>query len=250
MRTVLVIPTYNERDNVTSLLPELRTLVPSVDIVVVDDRSPDGTAAVVTECAQRFGRIHLLARERKEGLGPAYVAGFRWALAQGYEAIVQMDADFSHRPVDLPKVLAALSYCDLSIGSRYVPAGGTVGWAWSRRMISRGGNLYARLVLGVGVQDMTGGFNAWRASALQRIQFESTRSLGYAFQVELKYRALLAGLRVREVPILFPDRSYGQSKMSGAIVREAALGVFRLRSSAARAVVAPSAVVPSTTVGL
>lgn len=236
MRTVLVIPTYNERENVALLLPELRTLVPDVDILVVDDRSPDGTADEVRRRAETLGRIHLLSREKKEGLGRAYVAGFRWAIEHGYGAVVQMDADFSHRPVDLPKLLAMLEQCDVVVGSRYIAGGGTQGWAWPRRMISRGGNLYARLVLGTAVKDMTGGFTAWRTSALMRIRYETTGSRGYAFQVELKYRALVAGLDVREVPILFPERAYGVSKMTGDIVKEAAIGVLRLRTSAAEAV--------------
>lgn len=240
MRTVLVIPTFNERENVALLLPELRALVPDVDILVVDDRSPDGTADEVRALSEKLGGIHLLSREKKEGLGRAYVAGFRWAITQGYAALVQMDADFSHRPVDLPKLLATLEHCDVAVGSRYVPAGGTQGWAWPRRLISRGGNLYARLVLGVPIQDMTGGFTAWRTGALERIRYETTGSRGYAFQVELKYRALVAGLDVREVPILFPERAYGASKMSGDIVREAALGVLRLRASAAAAVAVPT----------
>jgi len=240
MRTVLIIPTYNERDNVVLLLPELRKLVPNVDILVVDDNSPDGTAAVAEAHARALGQIQLLHREKKEGLGRAYVAGFQWALRHGYQAVVQMDADFSHRPVDLPKLLAALEECDVVVGSRYIPSGGTQGWSWIRRMISRGGNIYARLILGVPVQDMTGGFTAWRASALERIRYETTGSRGYAFQVELKYRALVAGLRVREVAILFPERAYGASKMSGDIVREAAFGVLRLRVSAAEAVSLPN----------
>lgn len=239
MRTVLVIPTYNERENVALLLPELRTLVPDAEILVVDDRSPDGTADVVKALASRWGRIHLLEREKKDGLGRAYVAGFRWALEHGFAAVVQMDADFSHRPVDLPKLLGMLEQCDVAVGSRYVPGGGTQGWAWPRRVISQGGNLYARLILSVPIHDMTGGFTAWRASSLARIRYETTGSRGYAFQVELKYRALVAGLDVREVPILFPERAYGASKMTGDIVREAALGVLRLRVSAAEAVALP-----------
>lgn len=240
MRTLLVLPTYNERENVGLLLPELRALVPEADVLVVDDRSPDGTAAVVEAAAARLGRIHLLLRERKDGLGRAYVAGFQWALQNGYEAIVQMDADFSHRPVDLPKLLAALDGgADVVVGSRYIPGGGTEGWAWPRRLISRAGNAYARIVLGVSVRDMTGGFTAWRRSALERIRYETTDSRGYAFQVELKYRALVAGLTLREVPILFPERAYGASKMTSDIVCEAAWGVLRLRLRAAGAVAVP-----------
>ncbi len=229
MKSLVVIPTYNERDNIGELTREIHRLLPDVDILVVDDNSPDGTQDVVRECQATDSRLHLLPRKGKEGLGKAYLAGFRWGLERGYEAIVEMDADFSHRPVDLKKVLAALPDHDFVVGSRWVPGGQTVNWGLGRKLISRGGSFYTRQILRYPLRDWTGGFNAWKASTLRKIGLESVRSEGYSFQIELKYRALRIGLRGIEVPIIFEDRRVGQSKMSSRIVIEALHRVWGLR---------------------
>ncbi len=196
---------------------------------MVDDNSPDGTGRIADRLAAADPGLEVMHRAEKEGLGPAYVAGFRRALEGGARVVVQMDADFSHDPSDLPRLLAAIEDGDLVIGSRYVDGGGVTDWGPVRRTISRGGSAYARGVLGVEVRDLTGGFKAIRSEVLEAIDLDSVSSLGYAFQVELTYRAILAGFRVVEVPITFRDRRVGQSKMTGAIVVEAALGVPRMR---------------------
>jgi dolichol-phosphate mannosyltransferase len=228
--TWLVIPTYNEADNVEPLveavlaqLPEQRT------VLIVDDGSPDGTGEIADRIAAEREDVRVLHRKTKEGLGPAYVAGFREALANGAEVICQMDADFSHDPVDIPRLLAALEHADLALGSRYAPGGGIERWGPLRRFISKGGSAYARALLGVSVKDLTGGFKVFRREVLERIDIGSIPSLGYAFQVETTYRAIRAGFRVVEVPILFHDRRVGESKMSGRIVIEAALRVPAMR---------------------
>jgi len=228
--TWLVIPTYNEADNVEPLveavlaqLPEQRT------VLIVDDGSPDGTGEIADRIAAEREDVRVLHRKTKEGLGPAYVAGFREALANGAEVICQMDADFSHDPVDIPRLLAALEHADLALGSRYAPGGGIEQWGPLRRFISKGGSAYARALLGVSVKDLTGGFKAFRREVLERIEIGTIPSLGYAFQVETTYRAIRAGFRVVEVPILFHDRRVGESKMSGRIVIEAALRVPAMR---------------------
>jgi dolichol-phosphate mannosyltransferase len=196
---------------------------------VVDDNSPDGTGRIADRLAAEDAGLEVLHRAEKGGLGPAYVAGFKHALGRGARVVVQMDADFSHDPADLPRLLAATEDHDLVIGSRYVDGGGVSDWGPVRRTISRGGSAYARGVLGVEVRDLTGGFKAIRREVLEGIDLDSISSLGYAFQVELTYRAIVAGFRVLEIPITFRDRRVGQSKMTGAIVVEAALGVPRMR---------------------
>ena len=226
----LVLPTYNEVENLESIVGAVRErLPPARRVLVVDDGSPDGTG----ELADRLGECHddveVLHRARKEGLGPAYVAGFERALDGGAALVAQMDADFSHDPADLPRLLAAADDADLVLGSRYVDGGGVADWGAVRRLISRGGSAYARTVLGVGVRDLTGGFKVFRREVLERIHLETISSLGYAFQVETTYRALRAGFRVVEVPIVFADRRVGESKMSGEIVLEAALRVPAMR---------------------
>ena len=227
----LVLPTYDEAENLEPLVAAARAeLPPGSRILVVDDASPDGTGELATRLATKDPDLDVLHRGRKEGIGPAYVAGFRRALGEGARTIVQMDADFSHDPADLPRLLAALADADLVIGSRYVDGGGTSDWGPVRRLISRGGSAYARGVLGVEVRDLTGGFKAMRTEVLEAIDLDSISSLGYAFQVEVTYRALRAGFRVVEIPITFRDRRVGQSKMSGGIVLEAALGVPRMRA--------------------
>jgi dolichol-phosphate mannosyltransferase len=226
---IVVIPTYNEAENIGQLIPQILAL-PRFRVLVVDDASPDGTGAIVAALAQGDPRVGLLARPGKLGLGSAYIAGFRRALAEGADYIFEMDADFSHDPRYLPALLAAAEAGnDLVIGSRYVPGGGTTDWGVIRRIISRGGNLYAGLILGLPVADSTGGFRCYRRQGLERIDLGAVRSNGYAFQVEMAYRVDRAGLRIREVPIIFPDRRVGQSKMSRRIVIEALVNVWRLR---------------------
>lgn len=225
----VVIPTYNERENISALLPQILEL-PRFRILVVDDSSPDGTAEVVAEMAAREPRVALLSRPGKLGLGTAYIAGFRRALADGAAFIFEMDADFSHNPRYLPELLAAAeSRFDLVLGSRYVPGGGTADWGVIRQLISRGGNLYARAILGLPVMDATGGFRCYRRRVLETVDLGGVHSNGYSFQIEMAYRALRAGFRVGEVPIIFPDRRVGHSKMSRRIVLEALITVWRLR---------------------
>jgi dolichol-phosphate mannosyltransferase len=226
MSTWIVIPTYNEADTIADLITAVRAEMPGeLQILVVDDASPDGTGAI----AEDLGGVEVLHRAEKRGLGPAYVAGFRRALAGGAETIVQMDADFSHEPRYLPVLTGALADADLAIGSRYVPGGRVHDWGAGRRAISRLGSRYAQLALGVRVHDLTGGFKAWRRNALEAIAIEEVSAIGYAFQVETTYRAIKAGFRVIEVPFAFHDRRVGASKMSRSIVFEAAWQVPAMR---------------------
>lgn len=226
----LVVPTYNEADSIEALARAAGERLPEGSrILIVDDDSPDGTGAVADRLANASEHVEVLHRTTKEGIGPAYVAGFQRALAGGAGLVVQMDADFSHDPAHLPALLAASAEADVVIGSRYVAGGGVGGWGPLRRAISRGGSAYARGVLGVDVRDLTGGFKVIRRPVLEAIGLETISSRGYAFQVETTYRALRAGFRVVELPILFRDRRAGESKMSGAIVFEAVLGIPRMR---------------------
>ena len=226
----IVVPTYNEADNVEPLTAGVRAAVPEARILVVDDGSPDGTGAIAAAIAARDGAVEVLHRPRKAGLGLAYVSGFARALAAGAGYVVEMDADGSHDPRDLPRLLSrARASADLVLGSRYVAGGGVEDWDLLRRAISRGGCRYARTVLGVGIRDLTGGFKCFRAATLRAIEFETVRSQGYAFQVELTYRALALGLRVEEVPITFRERRAGESKMSARIALEAMWLVPALR---------------------
>jgi dolichol-phosphate mannosyltransferase len=225
----VVIPTYNERENIGALIPRVLEL-PRFRVLVVDDSSPDDTAGVVAGLGYDEPRVGLLSRPAKQGLGTAYLAGFRRALAEGAEYIFEMDADFSHDPAYLPQLLeAAENSYDLALGSRYIGGGGTTNWGLVRRLISRGGNIYTRLILGVPVMDATGGFRCYRRRVLETIDLDAIHSNGYSFQIEMLYRTLRAGFRVGEVPIIFPDRRVGQSKMSRRIVLEALLTVWRLR---------------------
>ena len=229
MRSLIVVPTYNERENIAALVPTIFQATPNVEILVVDDNSPDGTGTVVREMQAKFPALHLLSRQGKEGLGKAYLAGFRWGLEKGYDMLVEMDADFSHRPIDLKSLLDALPQYDFVMGSRWVSGGRTVNWGLGRKIISRGGSFYARMILGFPVRDWTGGFNGWKANTLKNIKLDSVRSEGYSFQIELKYRALKFGFAGKEVPIVFEDRRVGQSKMSSRIVLEALYRVWGLR---------------------
>lgn len=219
-RVVVLIPTYNERESLPRILDQLRAEVPSVDVVVLDDNSPDGTGQVADAYAARDPQIHVLHRPAKEGLGRAYLHGFDWALERGYDALVEMDADGSHQPRHLPAILAALGDADLVIGSRWVRGGAVENWPLSRMALSVGGNLYTRMLLGMPVNDATAGFRAYRACALQAIGLEQVASHGYCFQVDLTRRAVRAGLSVVEVPITFVERDLGASKMSPDIARE------------------------------
>jgi dolichol-phosphate mannosyltransferase len=220
-RVLVVLPTYNEADNLTGVVERVRSAVPEADVLVVDDGSPDGTGDAADDLAAGDEHVLVLHRAAKEGLGAAYVEGLRWGLERGYARFVQMDADGSHLPEQIPMLLAGLAKADLVIGSRWVPGGSVQNWPWSREVLSRGGNLYARLATGVGVRDATGGFRAWRRSALAAVDLTTVASTGYCFQVDLTRRAAAAGLRVLELPIRFVERTRGESKMSGAIVREA-----------------------------
>jgi len=226
---LVVIPTYNEAANVLKVIDAVRAAAPEVEVLVVDDSSPDGTGHLV-EAHPAFGsRVHLLSRPPRSGLGAAYRAGFAWALERGYDEIGQMDADLSHPPERLPALFSALEEADVAVGSRYVRGGGVRRWGWHRRAISRAGNLYVRALLGTPVHDTTAGFKAFRADALRTIDVLDSESNGYSFQIENTWRASRRGLRVLEVPIVFTDRTAGQSKMSGSIAREALGLVLRWR---------------------
>jgi len=220
-RVAVIMPTYNERANIESAASRVRRAVPAADLLVVDDNSPDGTGDVADKLAAEDPHIHVLHREAKAGLGAAYIAGFRWALDRGYDVMVEMDADGSHLPEELPRLLGALATADLVLGSRYVPGGTVVNWPRSRELLSRGGNTYARLMLGITLKDATGGFRAYRASTLRKIALDEVESQGYCFQIDLAMRAIRAGLTVTEVPITFVERVHGSSKMSRAVVAEA-----------------------------
>ena len=226
----LILPTYNEAENIEPFVDAVSEMLPAGSrILIVDDGSPDGTGEIADRLAAQRENLSVMHRPRKEGLGPAYVAGFRAALAGGADLIVEMDADFSHEPAYLPRLLEAAERADLVIGSRYVDGGGVGDWGRLRRAISRGGSAYARLVLGVGVTDLTAGFKCFRREVLEAIDLDTIQSKGYAFQVELTYRAIQHGFRVVEVPIVFRDRRVGTSKMSRRIVAEAIWRVPLLR---------------------
>ncbi len=218
--TVMVLPTYDEADNLAWIVGRLRAAQPEVDVLVVDDQSPDGTGAIADGLAAADPRVHVLHRTAKGGLGAAYLAGFRWALDRGYDVVGEMDADGSHQPEQLHRLLAALPSADLVIGSRWVPGGSVVNWPLHREALSRGGNLYVRLLLGVEVRDATAGFRLFHRATLEKIDLDQVRSTGYVFQTDLVTRTLQAGLTVREVPIEFVERVRGESKMSGAVAAE------------------------------
>ncbi|GLV54449.1 dolichyl-phosphate beta-D-mannosyltransferase [Dictyobacter sp. S3.2.2.5] len=231
MKTLIIIPTYNEVENLPSLLHGIFAYVPETDVLVVDDHSPDGTGQLVEELSQQDGRIHCIHRPGKLGLGTAYIAGFKYAISHHYDAAFEMDADFSHDPQHLPAFLSAIKDADLVIGSRYIPGGSTPNWSLPRRLISSSGNIFARAVLRLPVRDCTGGFRCYRREVLEAIDLDSVQSRGYAFQVEMTYRVLNKGFTVAETPIIFVDRRLGQSKMSRSIVLEAFTYVLRTRLS-------------------
>jgi dolichol-phosphate mannosyltransferase len=224
---LVVIPTYNERENLGPILRRLHEALPKVHALVVDDGSPDGTGKLADELAAADERTNVMHRTEKAGLGAAYVAGFRWGLAKDYATIVEMDADGSHAPEDLPRLLDALGDADLVVGSRYVPGGSVVNWPKRREILSRGGNLYSRIALGVKVNDITAGFRAYRREVLEKLALDEIASHGYCFQIDLTWRTVEAWFEIVEVPITFTEREIGESKMSGSIVREAVLRVGR-----------------------
>ncbi len=228
---IVCLPTYNERENLERMVRSLVAL--GVRVLVVDDASPDGTGKIADGLAAELESVSVLHRPRKEGLGPAYVAGFRRALADGADFVLEMDCDFSHDPEDVPRLIAACEAgAGLAIGSRYIDGGGTVDWGVTRRLVSTGGSFYARTVLGVGVRDLTGGFKCYRREALERLDLDALMARGYMFQIETTYRVIRAGFEVVEVPIVFTDRVAGVSKMHGGIVLEAIAGVPALRLAA------------------
>jgi dolichol-phosphate mannosyltransferase len=233
VRSVICLPTYNERENIERMVAALRSLdLDDLHVLVIDDNSPDGTGAIADRLAAADDHVHVLHRERKEGLGPAYLAGFHRALELEADLVFELDCDFSHDPADVPRLAAATHDADLVLGSRYVQGGGTRNWGPVRRFISRGGSLYAQVLLQVGLRDLTGGFKCYRRQVLETIDLDGISSLGYAFQIETTYRALRAGFRVVEVPITFADREVGGSKMSKGIVLEAIWRVPALRARA------------------
>lgn len=219
-RVLVLVPTYNERENLPRLAARVRDAVPHADLLILDDDSPDGTGDVADELAAADPHVHVLHRRTKEGLGAAYLAGFAWGLKRGYDLLVEIDADGSHPPEVLPRMLRAAEDADVVIGSRYVPGGAVVNWPWHRQALSRGGNLYIRVLLGMEVNDATAGYRVYRAAALHRIGLDAVASMGYCFQADLTWRATQEGLRVAEVPITFVEREIGESKMNAAVARE------------------------------
>ncbi|MGH3419056.1 MAG: polyprenol monophosphomannose synthase [Streptosporangiaceae bacterium] len=220
-RIVIVMPTYNERQNLESIAGRVRAALPEADLLVVDDNSPDGTGDLADKLAETDPHVQVMHRTDKAGLGKAYIAGFGWALKRGYDVIIEMDADGSHQPEHLPSLVAALNGADLSIGSRWVPGGKVVNWPKTREALSRAANIYTRIMLGLGVRDATAGFRAYRAATLRTISLDQVESTGYCFQIDLTLRVADAGLRIVEVPITFVEREHGASKMSDSIIMEA-----------------------------
>ena len=226
---IICIPTYNERENIERIVPAVLAEAPSANILIIDDSSPDGTGELADKLAESEARVHVLHRQGKEGLGKAYLAAFEWAVEKGYELVVEFDADFSHNPKYLPELFSRLEKTDVVVCSRRVKGGGVENWGWHRRLLSWGGSFYARTILGVSVKDLTGGFNGFHRQALEKIDYKTIESTGYAFQIEIKYRCLKSGLQVEEMPIVFPDRTHGESKMSSNIMFEAMVQVWKLR---------------------
>ena len=228
-RILVISPTYNESQNIERLVARVHEVVPEAHVLVVDDASPDGTGEIADGLAAEDPRVHVLHREGKLGLGTAYIAGFKYALEHGYDLVFEMDADFSHRPEHLPQFLALAAEYDLVLGCRYIPGGGTEDWGVFRKLLSRGGNIYARTILGLPYHDLTGGYKCFRRHVLETIDLDAVQSEGYAFQIELTYRTHRKGFRIAETPILFPDRAVGKSKMSRRIFAEAVWRVWRLK---------------------
>jgi len=225
---IVIIPTYNEQENIRSVIRQVFEASPELDILIVDDQSPDGTGAIVEELKADEARLHLLTRSKKEGLGRAYVAGFQWALEHGYQGVIQMDADLSHDPLDLARFLEASHQADMAVGSRYVDGIRIINWPLSRLILSKAASLYVRILTGLPLTDPTGGFNWIHRCVLENVDLHTLKSLGYSFQVELKHRAWMRGFCITEVPIIFRERRSGQSKMDYAIVQEAVILVWLL----------------------
>jgi len=233
VRVLTIIPTYNEIESLPKTLQRLRTAVPDSDVLIADDNSPDGTGAYADEQAARDPQVHVLHRKGKEGLGAAYIAGFRWGLENGYDILVEMDADGSHKPEQLPLLLeASKAGADLVIGSRWVPGGSVVNWPLHRKLLSRAGSTYSRLMLGIRVRDITAGYRAFRRTTLERLDLAAVESVGYGFQVDMTFRVARLGMSIQEVPITFVEREFGASKMSGNIVFEAMANVTKWGLSA------------------
>ncbi len=250
-RVLVVVPTYDERENLPIIVGRVRAALPEVHVLVADDASPDGTGQLADELAAADDHVHVLHRAGKQGLGAAYLAAFAWGLGQGYDVIVEMDADGSHQPEQLPSLLDALAGADVVLGSRWVPGGRVVNWPLHRALLSRGGNTYTRLALGLPLRDATGGYRAYRSSVLRRLHLAEVASQGYCFQVDMAWRSVLAGMRVVEVPITFVERERGTSKMSSAIVRESlwrvsAWGLARRREQLRRLAHLPDAAAAPT----
>ncbi|MCR5495756.1 MAG: polyprenol monophosphomannose synthase [Treponema sp.] len=233
MKLLVIIPTYNEIENISKIIPEVFKVIPeNAGILVVDDGSPDGTANAVKEMQNTFSnRLHILERKEKSGLANAYITGFKWGMDNGYDVLCEMDADFSHKPEYLPELYKAMETNDVAIGSRNIKGGAVEGWSALRNFISKGGSLYSRMVLACPVKDLTGGFNMWKKEALDKIGLDTIISKGYSFQIEMKYKAYKAGCAIKEIPIIFPDRQFGQSKMSKGIFMEALKAVWRIRNA-------------------
>ena len=232
-KVLVIVPTYNEARNLPHILPQILAQDPAIEVLVVDDGSPDGTGELADDYASREARVHVLHRQGKQGLGTAYRAGFRWALQRDYELVFEMDSDFSHDPRHLREFLAAIRDADLVLGSRYLDGRVTViNWPMSRLLLSYGANIYARVITGLRVCDATGGFKCFRRKVLEAIDLDAVHSNGYSFQIEMSFRAHRKGFRIKEIPIVFTDRTEGQSKMSGRIIREAIWMVWRLRLKA------------------
>ncbi|MEY2937750.1 MAG: hypothetical protein RL062_339 [Bacteroidota bacterium] len=228
---LVIIPTYNEKENVAEMIKTVMGLPMSFDLLFVDDGSPDGTAQIIQDHAAQYpGRIHLIQRTGKLGLGTAYITGFKWAIEKGYDYICEMDCDFSHNPNDLPRLVKACQDgADMSVGSRYTKGGGVENWPWNRRWMSKGAGVYVNVVLGLGVKDATAGFVCFQRKVLESIDLDNIQFIGYAFQIEMKYKTKKSGFTISEVPILFKDRILGQSKMSLNIFNEAFIGVLKMR---------------------
>jgi dolichol-phosphate mannosyltransferase len=229
MKTLVIVPTYNERENIRTIIPLILDKDPSIHVLVVDDNSPDGTGEIADQMAQENNRILVLHRQNKSGLGKAYIAGFGFALEKGYDLVFEMDCDFSHDPRYIPDFLMAIRDADLVLGSRYISGVNVINWPMSRLLLSYYANAYSRVVTGLPVRDATGGFKCFRRQVLEAIDFDKVKSNGYSFQIEMSFRAWKKGFRLKEIPIVFEDRKLGQSKMSKKIVREAVWMVWRLR---------------------
>lgn len=229
MKAIVIIPTYNEAENIEKLIKKILSVVPDINILIIDDNSPDGTAEIVEKLMEEDQRVHLIKRPRKMGLGTAYIEGFKYALANDFEAIFEMDADFSHNPEDLPRFLDALQDADLVIGSRYLTGVNVINWPLRRLILSYFANLYTRVITGMPIKDATGGFKCFRASALKQIDLDKVKTNGYGFQIEMNFRFWAKGFRVKEIPIIFIDRMNGVSKMNKKIIIEAIFLVWKLK---------------------